>query len=113
MNKLVEEYLTRAITERFEESLKEPDKCHSARDIVIRMSLSAFRKTKGREGIGSRTIVRALEMAIDDLEAARAEISELNAMLKHLEAPKTESEDGDVDTIEVEEAVRRQRYDFE
>lgn len=88
MNKLVEDYLTRAITERFEESLKEPDKCHKARDKVIQLSLEAFRKTKGREGTGRRTIIRALEFAIADLETARAEISELNAMLKHLEAPK-------------------------
>lgn len=77
MNKLVEDYLTRAITERFEESLKEPDKCHEARDKVIQISLEAFSKTKGREGTGRRTIIRALEFAIADLETVRKYVQAL------------------------------------
>lgn len=86
MDRLVEDYLTRAITERFEESLKEPDMCHEARDKVVRISLDAMRKTKGREGVGRRTMVRALELATIDLsdlhDEDRRRTAEYNLLVK-------------------------------
>lgn len=79
MDKLVEDYLTRAITERFEESLKEPDKCHKARDDVISVSLKEYREHRGY-GVSRETIAKALELMVTDLETAQARTARWSAL---------------------------------
>lgn len=96
MHKLVEEHLTRAITDRFNEGLKEPEKCERACSEVVRVSLEEYRKNPGY-GVSRETLAWALESIATELEkqtllvqqltgdlrAAQVEIAELKGKLEN------------------------------
>lgn len=70
MHKLVEEHLTRAITDRFNAGLKEPGRCEKTRQKVVDESLAGYRKSAGY-GVSRETLAWALESIAVELETVR------------------------------------------